>query len=175
MRIVKLIHAHLDSAAVAHALIGAAALAACGVARSTFDVDLLVVEQRCLDDDFWSPIRLHGASVEVRRGDSGDPLAGVVRVEQAGDRPVDVIVGRSAWQRRALDRALRLSDEPPVVQPRDLVLLKLYAGGTQDLWDLRQLLSLPDAQNLIAAVEADLADLPADAARCWRSVLTVAP
>ena len=84
----------LDGAQVAHALIGAAALAARGVARSTYDIDLLTTDGRVLAAAFWDSLRAGGASVDVRRGDDEDPLAGVVRVTAAGDRPVDVIVGK---------------------------------------------------------------------------------
>ncbi len=52
----------------------------------------------------------------------------------------------------------------PVVRPRDLVLLKLYAGGAQDLWDVRELLQLPGRDRLVAEVEADL-DEQSDAMR----------
>lgn len=34
--------------------------------------------------------------------------------------------------------------------------MKLYAGGAQDLWDVRELLQLPGHDRLIADVEADL-------------------
>lgn len=43
----------LNDAGVAHALIGAAALAAAGVARSTLDLDLLTLDARVLDPAFW--------------------------------------------------------------------------------------------------------------------------
>jgi len=42
----------LDAHGSPHALIGAAALAAAGIARSTFDVDLLVV-----DESVWTSAR----------------------------------------------------------------------------------------------------------------------
>ena len=50
------------------------------------------------------------------------------------------------------------------MRSRDLVLLKLYAGGTQDLWDVRELLQLPGRDCLMAEVEADL-DEHSDAMR----------
>jgi hypothetical protein len=171
MRLLELIHRHLDDSGVPHAVIGAAALAAAGVARSTFDLDVLVVDPRCLEAEFWNAVRAHGALVDLRRGDSSDPLAGVVRIEHGAERPVDIIVGRSPWQSRALARARRVTAGPPIVQPRDLILLKLYAGGIQDLWDVRQLLSLPDADALAAGVEEDLRELPVDATDRWRSLL----
>jgi hypothetical protein len=160
----------LDAEGIPHALIGAAALAAAGVARSTFDVDLLTIDDRALDHTVWDPLRQTGVVVEVRRGDADDPLAGVVRLSARDDRPVDVVIGRHAWQQRAIDRARTLTTGDRVVQPRDLVLLKLYAGGTQDLWDIRQLLDLGADSKLIADVDADLDELPASARERWAEV-----
>lgn len=157
----------LDAQGIAHALIGAAALAARGVARSTFDLDVLVVDARVLTTPLWEPLRAEAVSVDLRRGDASDPLGGVVRLEAEGQRPVDVVVGKWSWQARALQRAEHLGDGPPVVASRDLVLMKLYAGGTQDVWDVRALLELPGADRLAADVDEDLATLPADMRQRW--------
>jgi hypothetical protein len=170
MTLADRVAAVLDRAGIPHALIGAAALAACGIARSTFDIDILAVDSRCLDAALWRDLEPGGVTIDLRRGDAADPLAGVVRLEQSGERPVDLVVGRHTWQARALARALRPAGSPPVVQGRDLVLLKLYAGGTQDMWDIRELLALQDADRLVEEVNADVADLPVDAARRWSEV-----
>src|SRR5688500_5925063 len=82
---------------VEHAVIGASALAAHGVARATFDLDLLVLSRVALDASVWATIRDDGAAVEIRAGDQDDPLAGVVRLEADGEKAVDVVVGRSGW------------------------------------------------------------------------------
>lgn len=160
----------LDRNGIAHALIGAAALAAAGVARSTFDLDFLTPDVRVLDAALWDPLRAGGVAVDVRQGDADDPLAGVVRASMPGERPVDLIVGRFAWQTRAVERARALSTGVRVVQPRDLVLLKLYAGGTQDLWDVRRLLDALPGTSLVDEVDTDLADLPAAASVLWAQV-----
>ncbi len=159
----------LDAHGIAHAMIGATALAASGVARSTFDLDLLTLDPHVLDQGLWTTFAEAGCHVDVRRGDADDPLAGVVRISLTSERPVDIILGRHAWQRRAVERALHLPDGRKVVQARDLVLLKLYAGGTQDLWDIRQLLAAVDDASLAAGVEGDLSDLPTDARALWLS------
>ena len=52
MTLLDRVAAVLDSQSVPHALIGVAALAAAGVARSTFDVDLLVVDAAVLRNEF---------------------------------------------------------------------------------------------------------------------------
>jgi len=163
--------ASLDGRGIPHALIGAAALAASGVARSTLDLDLLTLDARVLDEAPWTSFRASGVDVEIRRGDADDPLAGVVRIAMAGERPVDIVLGRYAWQRRAVERALRLPDGGRVVQARDLVLLKLYAGGAQDLWDIRQLVAALVGTSLVADVDADLGDLPPGARALWASAL----
>jgi hypothetical protein len=161
------VSARLDETGIPHAVIGAAALAAAGVARSTFDVDLLVLDGTVLDDAVWASLREHGASVEIRRGDDDDPLKGVVRIELPPERPVDVIVGRPQWQARVLERAVRRETGPAVATPRDVILLKLHAGGSQDLWDVRELLRGTSARTLIAEVEADLVTLPQSMRDRW--------
>ena len=159
-QVLALLNAH----GVPHALIGAAALAAHGVARSTYDIDLLTTDARVLGRGLWTALDHGGAAVDIRRGDAEDPLAGVIRIETTGDRPVDIILGKHGWQTRAVERADHGPDGAPVVRSRDLILLKLYAGGTQDLWDVRELLQLPGRDCLMAEVEADL-DEHSDAMR----------
>lgn len=170
MTLLDRVSASLDARSIPHALIGAAALAAAGVARSTFDLDLLTTDAAVLDLRLWDDLRAAGVTVDIRRGDDDDPLAGVIRLELGAERPVDVILGRHAWQARAVARADRPSGGPPVVQPRDLVLLKLYAGGAQDLWDVRELLRDPDREVLATQVEADLATLPLRMRELWTSL-----
>jgi hypothetical protein len=56
------------------------------------------------------------------------------------------------------------------VRPPDLVLLKLYAGGTQDLWDIRVLLRTPEHERWAASVELELAVLPKSMRDRWADV-----
>jgi hypothetical protein len=161
----------LESHGTHHAVIGAAALAAHGVPRATADLDLLVVDARCLDDSIWGELRESGIGVEVRRGDATDPLAGVIRLTAEGEPGVDLIVGRDGWQRDLLRRAkpARIEDASvPLVEAADLVLLKLFAGGPQDAWDVDQLLEVDGA--IAPQVEARLADLPRECAELWASI-----
>lgn len=111
----------LEGEEIAHAVIGAAALAVHGVSRATGDLDPLV--------------------------------------------------GRHAWQREALGRASRVPLEGTsvaVVTPSDLVLLKLYAGGPQDAWDVDQLLDLDSS--IANEVEDGLPALPEECAVLWRRI-----
>ena len=116
------------------------------------------------------------AQWDVRRGDADDPLLGVVRIAADGERDVDVIVGRHAWQHDVLLRA-----EPteiggrsiPVAGPADLISLEAYAGGTQDRWDIEQLLALDAGAATAAAVERSLSALPARSRALWTQLRPV--
>jgi hypothetical protein len=53
----------------------------------------------------------------------------------------------------------------------DLILLKLYAGGSQDRWDIEQLLAQPNRSALVSAVEGRLSQLPSAARQVWRTIV----
>jgi hypothetical protein len=160
----------LSERGTAHALIGAAALAVHGVSRSTLDQDLLVDDRRVLETDFW-PALAAEATVDIRRGDSDDPLAGVVRVSRGTERAVDVIVGRHAWQRAVIARATAVGGQGlRVVERPDLILLKLYAGGSQDKWDIEQLLAIDPSAETRSAVDERVEVLPVRCREIWASI-----
>jgi hypothetical protein len=145
-------------------------MAAHGVSRSTGDVDLLTLSIECLAPDFWNDVHVLGIQADVRRGDAADPLAGVVRLTVAGDDPVDLVVGKSAWQAPIFQRAQTMEIEGvrvPIASRLDLILLKLFAGGPQDLWDVEQLLAGTHRAGLTAEVDAALAALPPSLRDTW--------
>lgn len=156
------------------ALIGAEALALRGVSRATADRDLLATDLKALEPALWAALGEHGVRIEIRRGDAEDPLAGVVRFGADGERPVDLIVGRGGWQTRILLRAPVFDlGEVAVAVPgaADLVLLKLYAGGPQDAWDIAQLLNGDDRDAVIGEVRERLEELPPECRHIWESLL----
>jgi len=158
---------------VPFAVIGAAALAVHGVSRSTHDLDLLTTAPECLDREFWAPLASAGIDVSVERGDADDPLGGVVRVRVAGAPPVDLVVGKSPWQSGIVARAREVPIEGvpvPVTAPADLVLLKLYAGGPQDAWDIEQLLLAADCEVLVRDVDAAVQQLPPGSRELWARI-----
>lgn len=163
---------HLATRHIRYAVIGAAALALHGVSRSTFDQDLLVTDSSVLAAEMWEPLR-NSTAIDVRRGDAGDPLAGVVRFQRADERPVDIVVGRFKWQSDIVLRAERLGApgaEIPLARAADLVLLKLYAGGSQDRWDIEQLLALDLDGAIRTEVESRISDLPGRCETMWAAL-----
>ena len=170
MTLLERVTAVLSEQRIDHALIGAVAMAVHGVSRSTLDQDLLVYDRRALQADTWRSLHVT-ATVDIRPGDSDDPLAGVVRVSHETDRVVDVVVGRDKWQQEIVARAMVIGDQPiPVVQKSDLILLKLYAGGSQDRWDIEQLLATGPSGATLAAVDAHVDALPARSRDIWSTL-----
>jgi hypothetical protein len=163
----------LRAEAVPHAIIGAAAMSAHGVSRATGDVDLLISDRRYLAPELWTTLAVT-STVDARCGDDDDPLAGVVRFTRPGELDVDVVVARRGWQHACLLRATEVTvDGIPLVGMADLILLKLYAGGPQDAWDVRQILDLP-GEDVRPVVEARLPALPKDATMLWRTIAPAA-
>ena len=171
MSLLSKVAAHLVVRRVTFAAVGGVALAVRGVSRSTFDVDLLTMDTAVLAEAFWALVARDGATIEVRRGDADDPLRGLVRLVSREERSVDVVVGRGAWQEGVVKRADPfdiLEARIPVVRASDLILLKLHAGGTQDLWDVKQLLDADRDGEIVHEVQSRIAEVPRGAAIAWK-------
>lgn len=158
---------YLERRGVGAALIGGVALGFHGVARATLDSDVLVADRATLTADFWRDLSALPPP-QIRLGDADDPLLGVIRFESA-DGPVDVVAIAGNWVREVVDRRIHTSvrgQRLAVVDRADLIVLKLYAGGPQDLLDV-QLLLQSDDRDLPAEVEARIAGGPASARSAW--------
>ena len=172
---------HLDANGVAFRVIGAAALAAHGISRSTRDLDLLIADREMLLAESWRDVAPPGFLLEVRVGEPSDPLLGVIRVEEDLEGiedwdhvplGLDVVAVRGAWVKPMLD-----SEGPFIVigettlqavTALDLVLLKLYAGGARDAWDITSLVQLRPA--LVASIDSAVEELPAHAVALWTKI-----
>lgn len=132
------------------ALIGAAALAAHGYARSTEDLDLATgVDPRRLED-IASDLRREGFTVEVSEPDADDPLGGVVSVSAEGIDRIEIVNfcnppsgGFPALVEAALQDAVTLREGATlrVVTLQHLLVFKLYSGGRKSRNDVFELLS----------------------------------
>lgn len=80
-------------------------MAAHGVSRSTFDTNLFTVDPTVLVEGMWQALVQHGFAIDIRRGDDDDPLLGVVRCIHE-EHAIDLVVGRAAWQREVIARAV---------------------------------------------------------------------
>jgi hypothetical protein len=77
----------------------------------------------------------------------------------------------SGWQRGVIERAVLVSVfgvELSVVTPEDLILLKLYAGGLQDRWDIQQLLQVQYVA--LTDIDRNVLALPERSQALWREL-----
>ena len=150
------------------ALIGGLAVSTWGTVRATQDIDVLA-------DSTPSPISTATLREEIRQlweernwqhewriGVGDDPIPLLTHlVFPASQLTADVLWAHKQWQRNALKRAIaiRVAQTPlPIIHPEDLILLKLEAGGPQDLLDVEGILAT-------APPELDLARLRRSAVR----------
>ena len=140
---------------ISFALIGGLAVSAWGAVRATQDIDFLA-------DSNPSPLRdlnvranlkrfldKRGCAAEWHVGGADDPVPLLLRMQLPRSlRPLgaDILWAHKRWQREALRRRVAVEVarlKVFVLHPEDLVLMKLEAGGPQDLLDVQNLLSNP--------------------------------
>ncbi len=120
------------------------------VIRATEDVDILIGQAAAEMPALASRLQAIGYKLEVSKAAFDDPLGGVIIVHvptSSGVFPCDLIFPARAWQTAAVKNAVEVEFEGfavRVVQARELFLLKLYAGGPQDLLDAGQLYEMQD-------------------------------
>ena len=126
-----------------YALIGGFAVSAWGVPRATHDVDFAVALGSS------DPIPLSTIlQADFRQADPDDPLRGVFRTGitlKSHIVPIQLILLPATWEDIIFHGVVSLpvfDALVPVVSWQALVLLKLYAGGPQDLIDAQQIFAV---------------------------------
>jgi len=100
----------LNDLGVQYAVVGAVAVAARGVARSTVVLDILTIDTRVFDAAVWMPSR--DMTVDVRKGDVDDPLAGELRDE--ADRATASLSKEMTFRQQAQERGLLMLVEAAI-------------------------------------------------------------
>lgn len=130
-----------------YALIGGFAVSAWGVPRATQDFDFAIAIGST------DPLALSAfMGGRYQAGEADDPLRGVVNVPIAvGDASVPLQLvcfpaSIAAQLFQGTETLSILDCSVPVVSWQSLILLKLYAGGPQDVWDAQQILKVKRPQ-----------------------------
>jgi predicted nucleotidyltransferase len=126
-------------------LIGALAVSAHARPRATQDIDFMVSAER---DFFFRTfpkiLEKKGYLVKVFRGALDDPINGLIRIYDKDEAELaDIIPVFWKWQDEIVAAAeeIALSGiKLPVARVEDLIVLKLKAGGPQDLIDVEELI-----------------------------------
>jgi len=140
------------------ALLGGLAVSTWGVIRATQDIDFIAdcdpspIRDVPLRSKLNSCLEGQGSSLEWRVGAGDDPIPLLLRVKLSAKFhgvTADVLWAHKKWQREALQRPIDVDidgEQIPVLHPEDLILMKLDAGGPQDLLDVQRLLADPPPQ-----------------------------
>jgi hypothetical protein len=160
-RALRTLHQLLEAAStelgtpIRFALIGGLAVSTWGAIRATRDIDLLAdsdpspIASRHLRDDLEKFFEKKRCTVEWRIGDFDDPIPLMLRIElggKSGEAVADILWAHQRWHQKALQRCQEVKAGRHrffVLHPEDLILMKLEAGGPQDLIDVQALLSAP--------------------------------
>ncbi len=145
----------LEAESIRWGAIGAVALAYHGVIRASLDADAIITLKNSQTDldSLAEKFRVAGLSVDLRMGEEGDPIGFVLRVTDNLNNQVDLIGGLRRSDPELFDRLLSIDfDGLPLfmASAEDLLALKLFAGGPQDLADARSLIEILGEQTDLA-------------------------
>jgi hypothetical protein len=132
----------LNELRIPYAVVGALAVSFHGMPRATNDADALIWLKGTGKSENDLTIFLEGAGyrIQSKSGGLGDPLSGVVVVEDSHENRVDLLLGISGLTPEASGRVSTtslLGATIRVVGAEDLVAMKIFAGGPQDLEDVK--------------------------------------
>jgi hypothetical protein len=136
-----------------YALIGALAVSARGKPRATHDIDLLLsADLSYFTDALPQLAEQMGGRCELHKGAQGDPIADLARIyDEQGNPVIDCLRAQWKWEDEMIQAAEPISlgeIQIPVPKPEDLVVLKLRAGGPQDLLDAEELVKVVTLKKL---------------------------
>jgi len=137
----------LQELGVPSAIVGALAVSYYGVPRSTVDADAAIWLQGTGKNatDIQGAMVDAGYEATLSRGESDDPISAVLIIEDSLGNAVDLLIGVRGMDPNAVERCLTtsmLNSIVRVIGAEDLIAMKLFAGGPQDVMDVRGILQV---------------------------------
>jgi hypothetical protein len=132
---------------VPYAVVGALAVSFYGLPRATTDADIVVwmTGTGRNAEDLRDRLAASGYRAELRRGDPADPILQSIRIEDGYENRMDLLLGIRGMDPAALGRCLTAAffgSTVRIIAAEDLVGMKIFAGGFQDLEDVRGILQV---------------------------------
>jgi hypothetical protein len=140
----------LNELRIPYAVVGAFAVSFYGVPRSTRDADAIV----WLGDTTTGLLHIASRSqaagyrADVKRGETDDPVAGAIIIKDAHENQVDLLLGIRGMDPDAASRCVSeslLDSSVRIIAAEDLIPMKIFAGGPQDIQDVRGMLQVSGA------------------------------
>lgn len=132
--------AALTATGIRHCLIGGIATSIHGIPRYTDDIDFMVLKPDLKTgyDRLVSLLESRGYATQYLQADLDDPIGDVVRINKHSIR-INLICTRYEYEYDFMDRIQSVTlfnRAVNVININDLVILKLRAGGIQDVYDV---------------------------------------
>lgn len=134
---------HLTRTGVPYVVVGAVAAAVHGMVRSTLDADALISASLGTLVEVSRVFTERGYATEIRRGDDSDPIPAMLVITDAFENRVDLLGGLRGLDSSVFSRAIAVPFRNATLQlasGEDVIAMKCFAGGPQDLIDAEQLL-----------------------------------
>ena len=128
-----------------YAVIGAFAASMHGVVRASVDVDAVLSLASRKAPDLERMFAGAGFGVTLRIGDFEDPIPALLQLTDNFKNRVDLLIGLRGLEAEAFSRAVEVPFQGVslrVIGQEDLVAMKVFAGGPQDLADAANAISV---------------------------------
>jgi len=130
----------LNKRNIAYAVIGAFAASFYGMVRASLDADAVISIHTPKDaTDLCSNLKSLGLKATYRKGDTEDPIGGVINIEDQFSNRVDLLMGIRGMRPEALLRcqeAQFMGALIKIVSIEDFIALKIFAGSPKDIGDV---------------------------------------
>lgn len=138
----------LNEQGIEYGVVGALAASVYGTVRATTDADALVSVLPSKLAGLEKILRKAGLTVELRRGDSDDPIPALFVIsDQFGNR-VDLLGGLRGLDPEAFERTIGVAFSRTtlrIIGREDFIAMKCFAGGPQDIADAQEAIRAADA------------------------------
>ncbi len=150
----------LSAEKVDYAIVGAMAASIHGAIRASLDADAILSIGPAALSRLERSFRTAGFATDLRRGDMTDPIGAVLSLRDEFENRVDLLVGIRGFDPAAFSRAVDVpfgGESLKFVGLEDFVAMKIFAGGPQDITDVRNALEAaqqpPDMELLRSLTE----------------------
>jgi len=129
---------------IPHAVVGALAVSYYGVPRATADADA-ILWLKGPTDDLHKRLTHSGYKTELKRGDFDDPISRILIIRDDYENRLDLLIGVRGMSPDAPSRCITeslMGSTIRIIGAEDLIAMKLFAGGVQDINDVRGILDV---------------------------------
>lgn len=128
-----------------YAVIGAMAGSVHGVVRASLDADAVVSLPALQLRELERKLRSVGFCTELRSGDDDDPISAVLELTDRFGNRVDLLTGLRGLPPETFSRVIEVpfhGSTLRIASLEDFIAMKLFAGGPQDIDDVRRVLDI---------------------------------